>query len=56
MDGAEIGILEKANKVSLRGLLEGHDSRALETEISLEVLGNLTDKTLEGELADEELS
>ena len=55
MDGAEISILEKANEVSLRGLLEGHDSRGLEPEVSLEVLGDFTDQALEGELADEKL-
>ena len=55
VDGAEVGILEKADEVSLRGLLEGHDGRALEAEVSLEILGNLTDETLEGELADEKL-
>ena len=56
MDGAEVGILEKADEVSLGRLLKGHDGGALEAEIGLEVLGNLADKTLEGELADEKLS
>ena len=56
VDGAKVGILEETDEVSLRGLLEGHDGRALEAEVSLEVLGDLTDKTLEGELADEKLS
>ena len=56
VDGAQVGVLEKTNEVSLASLLEGHDSGALEAEVSLEVLGDLTDKTLEGELADEELS
>jgi hypothetical protein len=56
MDGAQVGVLKETNKVSLRGLLESHDGRGLETEISLEVLGNFSDKALEGQLADEELS
>ena len=56
MDGTQVGILKQTDKVSLTGLLEGHDSRALETEVSFEVLGNLTDQALEGQLADEELS
>ena len=56
MDGAQVGVLKETNQVSLRGLLKGHDSRGLETEVSLEVLGNLTDKALEGQLADEKLS
>ena len=56
MDGTQVGVLKETNQVSLRGLLESHDSRGLETEVSLEVLGNLTDKALEGQLADEKLS
>ena len=55
VDGAKVGVLKETNEVSLRGLLEGHDGRALEAEVGLEVLGNLTDKTLEGELTDEKL-
>ena len=56
MDGTQVGILKQTDKVSLTGFLEGHDSRALEAEVSLEVLGDLTDQALEGQLADEELS
>ena len=56
VDGAQVGVLKETNKVSLTGFLEGHDSRALEAEVSLEVLGDLTNKTLEWQLADEELS
>ena len=55
MDGTEVGVLEKTNQVSLAGLLESHDSRGLEAEIGLEVLGNLSHETLEGKLADEQL-
>ena len=56
VDGTQVGVLKEANQVSLTGLLEGHDSRALEPQVSLEILGNLSDETLEGELADEKLS
>ena len=56
VDGAQVGVFKETNQVSLRGFLEGHDGRGLETEVSLEVLGNLTDQTLEGQLPDEELS
>ena len=56
VDGAQVGVFEKTNQVGLASLLKGHDGRALEAEISLEVLGDLTDKALEGQLADEELS
>jgi histone H3 len=55
VDGAQVGVLKETNQVSLRGLLESHDSGRLEAEVSLEVLSNFTDKTLEGQLADEEL-
>jgi len=55
MDGAQVGVLEERDEVSLDGFLESTNGRALEAEIGLEVLSNLTDETLEGELADEEL-
>merc|ERR1719361_2892264 len=54
MDGAQVGVLEKSNQVSLRCFLESHDSAALETQVSLEILSDLTDQTLEGQLADQE--
>ena len=47
---------EQGDEVSLNGLLEGTDGGGLESEIGLEVLGNFPDETLEGELADQELS
>ena len=56
VDGAQVGVLKQTDEVSLAGLLEGHDGRALEAEVSLEVLGDLTDQALEGQLADEKLS
>ena len=55
VDGAKVGVLKEPDKVSLRSFLEGHDGRALEAEVSLEILSNFTHKTLEGELADEKL-
>jgi hypothetical protein len=56
VDGAQVGVLEERDEVSLNGLLESTDGRGLEAEVGLEVLGDLTDQTLEGELADQELS
>ena len=56
MDCAQVGVLKQTNKVSLAGLLQSHDGRALEAQIGLEVLGDLTDQTLEGQLADQKLS
>ncbi len=55
MNGAEVRVLEKADKVGLAGLLQGPDGGRLEPEVGLEVLGNLADKALEGQLADEKL-
>jgi hypothetical protein len=55
VDGAEVGVLEDADEVGLRSLLEGHDGGRLEPQVGLEVLSDLTDQTLEGKLADEEL-
>ena len=50
VDGAEVGVLEEADEVGLGGLLEGEHGGALEAEVGLEVLSNLPDETLEGQL------
>jgi len=55
VDGAQVGVLEKRDEVSLNGFLEGTDGRGLEAEVGLEVLCDFTDQTLEGELSDQEL-
>lgn len=55
VDGSQVGVLEERDEVRLGSLLESHDGRRLESEIGLEVLGNLSDESLEGELSDEEL-
>lgn len=54
MDGAEVGVFKEGHEVSLDRLLKSTDGRRLETEVRLEVLGDFTDETLEGELADQE--
>ena len=54
MDSAQVGILKKTNEVSFRSLLEGGHCRTLEAKVSLEVLGDLTNQTLEGQLPDQE--
>ena len=54
VDGAQVGIFEKTNQVSLRCFLESHIGARLETQVSLEVLGDFTDKTLEGQFADQQ--
>ena len=56
MDGSQVGVLKEAHQVSLSSLLEGQHSAALKTQVSLEVLGDLTNQALEGQLPDKELS
>ncbi len=55
MDGTQVSVLEKTDEVGLGGFLEGKNGRSLEAKITLEILGDLTDKTLEGKLADEKV-
>ena len=55
VDGAQVGIFEKTNQVSLSRFLESHDGAGLETQVSLEVLSDLTDQTLEWQFADQKL-
>jgi len=55
VDSGEVSVLEERHKVSLRSLLESTNGGRLETQVRLEVLGNFTDKTLERQLADEEI-
>ena len=56
MDGAQVGVFEQTDQVSFAGLLQSHDSRALESEVSFEVLSDFSHQTLEWQFADEELS
>ena len=55
VDGAEVGVLEEADHVSLSGLLESEDGGGLESEVGLGVVGDLTDESLERKLSNEEL-
>ena len=55
MDCTQVGVLEQTNEVGLGCLLEGEHSGGLEAKVSLEILGDLANETLEWELADEEL-
>ncbi|TFK42254.1 hypothetical protein BDQ12DRAFT_569696, partial [Crucibulum laeve] len=52
MDGSQVSVFEEGDKVGLGSFLKSHDGGGLEAEI---LLGNLTNETLEGELADEQL-
>ena len=55
VDGTEVGVLKEPDKVGLRRLLESEDGRGLEAKVGLDILGDLTDETLEGRLADEKV-
>ena len=50
MDSAQVGVFEETHEVSLASLLQGHDSGALEAEVGLEVLSDLSNQALEGKL------
>ena len=54
VDGAQVGVFKQTDEVGLTGFLQGHDRRALEAEVGLEVLSDLSHQALEGQLADEE--
>merc|ERR1719291_1028260 len=56
MDGAEVGVLEESDHVSLSGLLESEDGGGLESKISLEIVGDFSDESLERKFSNEELS
>jgi hypothetical protein len=47
VDGAKVGVLEEGDEVGLNRLLERTDGGALEAEVGLEVLGDLTNQTLD---------
>ncbi|RUP46259.1 hypothetical protein BC936DRAFT_147156 [Jimgerdemannia flammicorona] len=48
MDRSKVSVFKQGDEISFRGLLQGTNSRALEAQVSLEVLGNFTNKALEG--------
>uniref|UniRef100_A0A8C4RF09 Core Histone H2A/H2B/H3 domain-containing protein n=1 Tax=Erpetoichthys calabaricus TaxID=27687 RepID=A0A8C4RF09_ERPCA len=56
MDGAQVGIFEQANQISLAGLLQSHDRGTLETEIGLEILSYLPHQPLERQLTNKQFS
>ena len=56
VDGAEVSVFEKRDEVSLSSFLESKHSGALESKFLLELMSDLTNKSLEGKLSDEEIS
>ena len=55
VDRGQVGVLEEPDEVGLGGLLEREHGRRLEAQVGLEVLRDLADQALEGELADQEV-
>lgn len=55
VNSTKIGVLKEGDQVSLNGLLKSTDGRRLEAKIGLEVLSDLTDQPLKGELANQKL-
>ena len=55
VDGTQVGVFKETNKVSLASFLKSHHSGTLETQIGLEILSDFSHKTLEGQLADQQL-
>ena len=55
VNGAEVGVFEKSDKICFRSFLEGEDGGALEAQISLEVLGDFSDEALERQFTDQKL-
>ena len=53
VDRAQVGVFEQTYKVGLGGLLKGQNGRALEAQITLEILGDLAHKALERQLTDQ---
>ena len=55
VDGAQVGVFEQSDQVGFTGFLQSHDSWALEPQVGLEILGDLSHETLEWQFPDEEL-
>ena len=54
VDGAQVSVFKKTDEVSFGGFLKSSDGCALESQVGLEVLGDLTDQSLERELSDQQ--
>jgi len=56
MDGTKVGVFEKSDEVSFSSFLKSEDGLGLETDIIFHFHGDISDKSLEGELSDEQVS
>ena len=55
MDGTQVCVLKQRHQVGLSGFLQGQDSLALEPDFLLELSGDLSHQSLEGQLPDEQV-
>ncbi len=55
MNSTQVGILKQSHKIRLTRLLQRQNGSTLKPQISLEILCNLTNETLEGCLADQQV-
>jgi hypothetical protein len=55
VDGTQIGVLEEAHEVGLGSLLKSEHGLALESDVLLELDGDLSDEPLEGQLPDKQI-
>jgi len=47
VDGAQVGVFEQANQVRFGRFLQRQDRGGLESQVSLEILGDFSDQSLE---------
>ena len=52
VDRAQVGVFKQASQVRFGRLLQRQDGVRLESQVSLEVLGDFSDQALERQLAD----
>ena len=54
VDRAQVGVFEQANQVRFGRFLQRQDRGGLESQVSLEILGDFSDQSLERQLSDEQ--
>ena len=54
VDRAQVSVFEQANQVRFGRFLQGQDRGGLESQVSLEILGDFSDQSLERQLSDEQ--
>ena len=55
VDGTQVGVLEEPHQIGLARLLQRHHGRALEAQVSLEILRDFAHQPLERQLTDQQL-